>query len=189
MLGTFVIAWLITQAGSLLMLEIGARFAHNRLLLRLGQIAHRKKMRALERIWPLTRVRPAAKRGDIATCTVILSSMIAAKSALSFVFGIVMVFWLPLASVIVPSIVAVHDPGDPGLARWVRKVAILQVTSHALAAALGFALAVKGPLNEKSILSVVDANATLLVLASLASLALALAAGKTEATGIVHRGI
>ncbi len=188
-LGTFVVAWLITQLGSLMMLEIGTRVAGNRHLMRLGGVAHRQKMMALERVWPLTRIRAAVERGDAVKCTVILSSLIALKSAASFVFGIVMVFWLPIVSVIVPSIVAVHDPNDATLGPWVRRVATLQVTSHALAAALGFAMVVAGPLAERPLSSVMQSNTTLVVLASLTSLALALAAGKIEASGVVKRGI
>ena len=144
-LRTFAVAWLATQAGSLLSLQVGARFVDNRHLLRLGALAHRQKLAALDRLWPLTRVRPAVERGQVGTCTVILSSLIAGKSAASLVFGIVMVFWLPIVSAMVPSIVAVHDPDDPSLGPWVRRVAALQVTSHALAAALGFALVVDTP--------------------------------------------
>lgn len=185
---TFAIAWLLTQIASLLMLEAGTRFAGNRLLMRLGEISHRQKMSALERIRPLTRIPDAVARGDTLTCTVILASLIALKSAASLVFGIVMVFWLPLASVLVPSIVAVHDPDDPSLGPWVRRVAALQVTSHALAAALGFALVLAGPLADRSIAEAIDSNVGLLVVASLASLGFAFAAGRAEASGVVKRG-
>ncbi len=188
-LTTFAVAWLATQAGSLIALEIGFRFTDNRHLVRIGALAHRKKMRALERVWPLTRIRPAVERGDAGACSVILSSLIALKSAASLAFGIVMVFWLPLASVMVPSIVAVHDPDDPTLLSWVRRVATWQVTSHALAAALGFALVVAGPLAERPLAEVLRSNVPLVVVASLASLAFALAAGKLEASGVVERGI
>ena len=188
-LGTFAVAWLATQAGSLLSLQVGTRFADNRHLLRLGALAHRQKLAALDRLWPLTRIRPAVERGDVGTCTVILSSLIAGKSAASLVFGVVMVFWLPIVSAMVPSIVAVHDPDDPSLGPWVRRVAALQVTSHALAAALGFAVVVAGPLADRSLRSVVGDNIALVVVTSLLSLGFALAAGKAEATGVVQRGI
>ena len=78
---------------------------------------------------------------------------------------------------------------DPSLVPWVRKVAGLQITSHALAAALGFALALAGPLGDEPLARVVKANTFLILLASLASLAFALAAGVFEARGIVQRGL
>ncbi len=188
-LRTFVVVWLFTQAASLLMLRIGSRYVGNRYLMRIGALSERQKMAALDRIWPLTRVRPAVERGDMGTCTVILSSLIVLKTAASFVFGIVMVFWLPLVSVMVPAIVAVHDPDDPTLGPWVRRVAGLQVTSHALAAALGFMVVYAGPLNGRPLVSVIEANVVLVVLVALASAWFAFAAGKVEAAGIVERGI
>ncbi len=188
-LRTFAVAWLATQACSLIALEIGVRLADNRHLMRIGALAHRKKMRALERVWPLTRIRSAVERGDAGSCSVILSSLITLKSAASLAFGIVMIFWLPLASVMVPSIVALHDPDDPTLLSWVRRVATLQVTSHALAAALGFALVAAGPLAERPLAEVLRADVPLVVAASLASLLFALAAGRLEATGVVERGV
>lgn len=185
----FGVAWVLCQTASLLMLSVGSRFAGHRHLLRIGEVAHRRKMRALETVWPLTRVRPAVSRGDSWTCTVILSSLIILKSAASLVFGVVMVFWLPLASLVVPAIVAVHDPGDPGLSRWIRKVSVLQVTSHGLAAALGYAIALVGPLRGASIAGAIESESVLFVVVCIASLLFAVAAGRAEAAGIMKRGI
>jgi hypothetical protein len=185
----FAAAFLLTQAASLIMLHVGARFVGHRYLLRLGQISHRQKLSALDRIWPLTRVRRAVERDDLSECTAILASLIALKSAASLVFGVAMVFWLPFASLVVPAIVAVHDPDDATLESWVRMVATLQVTSHALGAALGFAIVVVGPLAGVSLASAVVANAWLCAAAVLASLAFAIAAGRAEASGLLERGI
>ncbi len=184
-----VTALALTQTASMLMLWIGSRYSAHRYLVRLASVAQRSKLRALERVWPLTRLRVLAERGDAAMCTVILSSLIAIKSAASLAFGFIMVFWLPLASLLVPSIIAVHDPNDPGLQRWVLKVAMLQVTSHGLAAALGFALVVAGPLSGQPLGALVVGHISLVVLTCVGSLGFATAAGRAEAMGLIKRGI
>lgn len=185
----FVMAWALSQAGALLMLAVGSRIIGHRHVLRVGEAAHRKKMRALDRTWPLTLIRPAIDRGDVRTCVVILSSLIVLKSVSSLVFGIVMVFWLPIASLLVPAIVAVHDPDDPTLASWVRRVATLQVTSHALAAALGFTVVALGPLRGAGVTEIVAENGVLFLIVSAASLVFAIAAGRLEASGVMTRGL
>lgn len=187
--GILGLSWVLTQALSLLMLDIGSRFAGQRHLVELGRIAHRQKMRALERTWPLTRLRRAIQRRDQRSCTIILSSLIALKSLGCLVLGIVMVFWLPIASLFVPAIVAVHDPDDPSLAVWVRRVAALQVTSHALAAAVGFTVIVVGPIGRTPLPSVIATNAALFASVLMIALALAVVAGRVEAHGVVERGI
>ncbi len=185
----FTTVWLLTQAACLLMLRLGSQLANHRYLLRLGRLAHQQKMRSLDRVWPLTRIRPALANGDLNTCIVILSVLIVLKSLASLVVGMVMVFWLPLASMLVPSIVTVHNPDDPGLSHWVRKVAALQVTSHILAASLGFTIFWLGPWAGIPLLEVIGSNIVLIILASLSSLGLAIAAGYSEALGLMQRGI
>ena len=100
-----------------------------------------------------------------------------------------MVFWLPLASIVVPSIVAVHDPDNPSLQKKIRRVATLQVTSHALAAALGFAVFAVGPWAGTSLLEAVGSNPGLVAVVSFASLGFAIAAGKAEAGGLMQLGL
>ncbi len=100
-----------------------------------------------------------------------------------------MVFWLPFASLAVPSLVAVHDPDDPTLASWVLRVATLQVSSHAVAAALGFTVALAGPLAGRPVAEVVGNDTGLFLAASGLSFVLAIAAGRLEAVGVVQRGI
>lgn len=187
--GLFIKAWVISQAASMLMLWLGSLYSGHRYLLRLGEIAHRKKLSALDRVWPLTKIRPLVASRDAAGCTAILSSMIALKSAGSLAFGVFMVFWLPLASLVVPSIIAVHDPDDPSLLPWVQKVAALQITSHAVAAALGFALVVTGPLAGESLSATIGSNVALLVVVGVFSLVFAVAAGSAETSGLMKRGI
>ena len=187
--GLFIKAWALTQAASMLMLWLGSQCASHRYLLRLGRIAHRKKLLALDRVWPLTKIRPLVARRDAAGCAVILSSLIVLKSAASLAFGVIVVFWLPFASLLVPSIIAVHDQNDPSLLPWVRRVAVLQITSHAMAAALGFALVAAGPLTVESLATAIGSNVGLLVLVCVSSLGFAVAAGRAEASGLMQRGI
>jgi len=186
---TFSLCWLLTQIFSVLMLFAGVRYSNHSYLLKIAKIAHHKKMESLERVWPLTKIRPAVARKDAVTCSIILSSLIIFKSVASLVFGILMVFWLPLASFVVPSIIAIHDPDDTSLLPWVKKVSLLQVTSHSLAASLGFVLILAGPLSDESLKTIIVANFELVILVCVASLGFAIAAGRTEAIGIIQRGI
>ena len=188
-LGLVGSAWILTQFLSMAMLELGTRWAGHPRLVRFGRFAHQRKLQALETVWPLTRLRAAAERGAAAPCTVILSSLIVAKSLGCFVFGIVVVFWLPVASLVVPTVVAIHDPDDPTLVSWVRRVAALQVTSHAIAGALGFGLAIVGPLDGVSVSTTLSEHAPLAATGLAASFAFAVAAGRLEASRVVARGI
>lgn len=185
----FGMTWVLTQAGSMLMLHVGSRFAGHPLLLRLGTLAHRQKLQALDSVWPLTRLRRALERRDHIACTAILGSLIALKSVGCLALGIVVVFWLPAASLFVPTIVAVHDPDDTTLMPWVRRVATLQITSHALAASVGFMLVRMGPASGTPLRVAIESNAVLACVAMVTSLALAVAAGRVEALGIMERGI
>jgi hypothetical protein len=182
-------ATVLSLGASLLMLHIGSRLLNHRYLVRLGKIAHQRKLRALERIWPLTRVRPALREGNIGLVTIILSTLILLKSVASLVLGCVMVFWLPFASLIVPAIVYEHDPDDPSLLAWIRKVAALQLTSHVLAAAVGFAAIVAGPLAGVPLAATLESNMVPFTVLCAVSLTFAVAAGKAEATGLARRGI
>jgi hypothetical protein len=186
---SMLVAMVLSLGASLLMLHIGSRLLGQRYLVRLGKTAHQRKLRALDRIWPLTRVRPALADGNTTLVTAVLSTLILVKSAASLVFGIVMVFWLPLASLIVPAIVYEHDPDNPGLAAWVRRVAALQVTSHVLAAAVGFAAILTGPLAGVTLYATIESNLVSFAVPCALSFAFALAAGGAEATGLARHGI
>jgi hypothetical protein len=185
----FSLCWLLTQISSVLMLLVGVRYSNHSYLLKIAKIAHRKKLESLDRIWPLTKIRPAVARKDTIACSIIFSSLIIFKSVASLVFGILMVFWLPMASLVVPSIIAIHDPDDVSLLPWIKKVSFLQVTSHSLAAALGFVLIIAGPLSDEPLKMIILANLKLVVLVCIASLGFAVAAGRIEALGVIQRGI
>ncbi len=146
-------------------------------------------MSALDRYWPLTRIRPAVEGGDEKTCTVILSGLIMLKSLVSFLLGFVVLFWLPIACLLVPSIITVHDPDDPKLVVWVRRVALLQITSHVLAAALGFAIVFHSIVTPTPVYDVVNSNVTLIAVILVLSAGFAIVAGKAEASGLMQRGI
>ncbi|MEM9385993.1 MAG: hypothetical protein AAGA68_13090 [Pseudomonadota bacterium] len=187
--GLFLLSWVLTQAASMFFLQVGERLAGWTPLRRVAESAHRKKLEALDRTWPLTRVRGAIARRDLRECTLILSGLIMVKSLGALLFGIVTVFWLPLASLFVPSIVAVHDPHDSKLREWIHRVAVRQVTSHALAAALGFALFYVGAIGGAGLSATLDSNLALLAVVLLASGGFAVAAGRLEAGGVLERGI
>lgn len=184
-----LVAFVLSEAASLGGLWLGQRLIDRPTLRRIGARSHAQKLRSLDRTWPLTRLRPALKRGDVATVVTIITALVALKSLGSLLFGLITVFWLPLASLIVPSIVAAEDPDDPALRSWVAAVARLQVTSHVAAAALGFAVSVAGPLAGRTITSVLVDNAPLAIAALALSAGFAVAAGRREALGLAKRGI
>jgi len=185
----FVVAWILAQAVSMLMLRLGSRWTDRPLLRRLGEVSHRQKLQALDRVWPLTRLRGAIERRDTRSCTLILASLIALKSLGCFLLGLLMVFWLPIASLLVPAIVTAHDANDESLRRWAHRVATLQVTSHTIAAAMGFAVLTLEAFKTGAVIDALAAHLPLVAVAGLASLGFAIAAGRFEATGVIERGI
>jgi hypothetical protein len=184
-----VLAFARSEAASLGGLTLGGRLIDRPLLRRLGALSHPKKMRALDTVWPMTRIRPALRRGDVATVAAIITSLVLLKSLASLVLGLVTVIWLPLASLIVPTIIAAEDPDDVALRGWVQSVARLQVTSHVVAAAFGLAVTVAGPLAGRSLTGVIREHARLTVTALALSVGFAIAAGRREALGLVERGV
>ena len=193
-LRVLLVSFAACQALSLAALYFGSRLIGREPFARVGRLAEERKIRALETLWPLTRLRPAVSRGDRRTVVGILGALIALKSLLCLPFGLIMVFWLPPASLLVPSIVAAHDPDDPELRMWARRVATLQVTSHALAASVGFSVAYLGPVAEgqfraAALADVVQADAVLFVSAFLLSLVFARWAGHVEADGVFRFGV
>lgn len=184
-----VLVLLIVQTACILMLWIGTRIAGNRFLLWIGEIAHKRKLAALDRYWPLTLLRPAIEQGNTKTCVGVLSILIALKSLGCLLLGIVVVFWLPFASLLVPSIVALHNPDDPSLMASVRNVAVLQVTSHSLAAAIGFAIVALSIQNQVSILEAAGSLWPGMICGIVGSLGFALAAGRSETAMLLRHGI
>jgi hypothetical protein len=182
-----------TEVASILFLYMGSALLDNPILLKLGEKAHVKKIKALDKMWPLTKIRPALAENNPRAVTKILSGLIILKSIMSFFFGILMVVWLPLSSLMVPSIIHLHDPNDPSLQQWVKRVSFFQITSHAVAAALGATLFLEGYMDGSIdfavVVSAMNENMTLVIIVLFASLLFALFAGKVETDGIFKRGI
>ncbi len=185
----FAGAFVLSELASLRGLWLGRRMIQQPWLRQFGAKSHASKMRALATKWPLTRIRPAIARGDVGTVTVIVTSLVVLKSFGSMIFGLLTVFWLPIASLTVPSVIAAEDPNDAELLAWAQGVARLQVTSHVIAAALGFAVTVAGPIAGIHVFQVLQDNPALSVVAMVLSLVFAVAAGRREAQGLVTRGV
>jgi len=182
-------AFALSELASLRGLWLGKRMIQQPWLKQFGAKSHASKMKALATKWPLTLIRPAVRRGDVGTVTLIVTLLVVLKSLGSMIFGLLTVFWLPIASLTVPSVIAAEDPGDPELLAWAQGVARLQVTSHVIAAALGFAVTVAGPLAGIHVFQVLRENVEVSVVALVLSLVFAVAAGRREAQGIVKRGV
>jgi len=183
------LAFALSELASLVGLWLGQRMIDRPLLRRLGARSHAAKMRSLDRVWPMTRIRPALRRADVATVVMIITALVALKSLASLVFGLLTLIWLPLASLVVPTIIAAEDPEDVALRGWVERVARLQVTSHVVAAALGFALTVAGPLAGRSVGVILGENLWLVAAAVAVSAGFAIAAGRQEALELMKRGV
>ncbi len=193
LLKQFLFIFATTEVASILFLYMGTALLDNPMLIKLGEKAHVKKIKALDKMWPLTKIRPALAENNPRAVTAILSALIILKSIMSFFFGILMVVWLPLSSLIVPSIIHLHDPNDPSLQQWVRRVSFFQITSHAVAAALGATFFLEGHIDGSidfaAMVSAMNENMTLVIIVLSASLLFALFAGKVETDGILKRGI
>jgi imidazolonepropionase-like amidohydrolase len=103
---------------------------------------HQRKMEAMEKSPPLILYKRSVDEGRHGLGLMILSTLISLKSLGAAVMGIIMVYWLPLATMLLmPGIIETHRPEQSAFARRVfARVTIAQVTSHAIAAALGFVL-------------------------------------------------
>lgn len=184
---TLAVAVLLAEVLALSALRVGGRWVGRPALGPLGRVLARGKTRSLQR-WPLTRLRAAVERGDAPPVRGIVTALIAAKSAASFVGGIVVLPWLPLAALLVPAIVAAHDPGNAALQGWARRVGGWQVTSHVLAAAPGFAVVWHGPLQGRPLRETLAAHALPIVVLLVLSALCAAVAGRIEADGLLaHR--
>ncbi len=178
---------------SVLMLVLGGHFLNNHLLLKVGKKAHAKKMASLDKIWPLTKIQSLINDGNKLGCHVILSFLIFIKSFLCFFFGMIVIFCLPIACFVVPSIIHIHNPDDPKLQAWIFKVSLLQVTSHTFAASIGaslfFTLNYNYSFSWNSAMALISGNLIFIILALFTSFIFAVVAGHEEMEGIMKRGI
>ena len=103
----------------------------------IGRKMHDQKMAMLDKP-PLRQYQKALDRGRFGTGLFIITALILFKSIGSGLLGLITVFYLPLGVGTIPALAAEH--GDqPGLCRWVAQVTAWQLTSHLLAACVGFA--------------------------------------------------
>ncbi|MDX1643143.1 MAG: hypothetical protein R3244_02175 [Thermoanaerobaculia bacterium] len=181
--------WIPLQIASIVSLWIGSRLTGSPLLMRIGSETYRRKRRAVERVWPLTRLPPALEDGRVATATLILAPAVALKSTVCLAFGGVMVFWLPFAALVVPSILRVHERSEPEFSRWTLTTATLQVTSHSIAAALGFVWTVRWLVSDAGFIEAMSRDPIADIAAGTASLGLAIAAGWLEAVTLERFGL
>lgn len=102
----------------------------------IGRKLYEQKMAALKKP-PLLQYQRAVEQGSFATGLTIITTLILVKSILCGLFGLITVFYLPLAVGTIPALAAQH--GDrPGLRRWVANVTGWQLASHLLAGCVGF---------------------------------------------------
>ena len=68
-------------------------------------------------------------------------------------------------------------------------MSLLQITSHTLAAAIGFAIVIEVIHSGESVIDVSKSRASMVSIVFFLSVGFALAAGKSEASGLMKRGI
>lgn len=102
----------------------------------IGRKLYQQKMVALKKP-PLLQYQRAVEQGNFTTGLTIITTLILVKSIVCGLFGLITVFYLPLAVGTIPALAAEH--GDqPGLRRWVASVTAWQLSSHLLAGCVGF---------------------------------------------------
>ncbi len=181
-----MLTWLICQSLAVIMLRLGFKHIHHNFLSKVGKLAHQQKMKALVKYWPLNQIIPALHRNKKGLCQLILTVLIALKSLMCFVFGPVMLLWLPLAAYAVPAIISAHRTENKKLTEWVSRISIWQVTSHSLAATAG-TLLIFAWWNDNTDIIVGDMTfiMTMIVFIS-ASIISAFVAGKLEAKMLMY---
>ncbi|WP_420640447.1 amidohydrolase family protein [Candidatus Leptofilum sp.] len=184
-----VLLWL--ELACLLAVWVGWRFGPGfAFTRRLAQQIYDRKIEAMETSAPLKAYRRAIDEGRTSAGLTILSVLIGLKSLGAFVMGLVMVFWLPFATLfLMPGIVDAHDSGEGEKSRRVfARVTLMQVTSHAVAAALGFVLTRWWWASEVSLATSVVQNWLVLCAGLVVSMLFAVWAGWLELRAhVVHK--
>ena len=107
-----------------------------RWLQKIGSKMHDQKMAQLARP-PLSWYQVYVDRKVFYPGLAIIAIMILLKSLVSGLFGLIVIFYLPLGVATIPALAEAH--GDqPGLKQWAARVTFMQTLSHLLAAGLGF---------------------------------------------------
>ena len=152
-----------------------------RVLEKMGVRMHRTKLWALEHVWPLTLFQKAWKLQSVAIGTALLAPMILLKSAGCLVLGIAAAAWLPLAMLILPALfLQVEGSQEPLGRKWIHRVIGLQGGSHLVAAAAGTAIQFAAGFRLEELLPQASAHLPLLIVSSLISAGLGIAAGWAE---------
>ncbi len=181
-----VMATVVVALGSWAGYLLGAGVADRPALAGLGRRLYRQKLDALSRA-PLNRYAAAVRRGDLATGTLILAALILAKSLFSGLLGLLVVPYLPLAMVLIPALARAADV-ETGPTSWLIRVSALQMASHGLAAAVGFAATLTWLLTGRSPLAVASASSALTAALLLGSAVTGVLAARLEAVGHIRHG-
>ena len=148
----------------------------------LARQTYDRKITSMEKP-PLRQYKQAVDNGSLVLGASILTVLIALKSLASMVMGVIMAVWLPLATLLlVPGIIDSHDAGQAAQMRATfARVTIVQVSSHAVGAALGFVMTwlAWGP--EESISNLLSTHSATVIWAVTISMLLAALAGWMEA--------
>ncbi len=187
----FLEALVVLELICLLAVWIGWRFGPGMAWTRrLAQQIYHKKIQAMEKSPPLIMYKRAVDEGRNGVGLAILTILISLKSLGAMVMGIIMVFWLPLATLLLmPGIIDAHQPGEAAKARQkFAEVTIAQVSSHAIAAALGYALTKTWWASDTGLWALIVQNSTTVIWTLAASLLVAVLAAWLELrVHVVHK--
>ena len=149
---------------------------------KLAQQTYERKIQAMEKP-PLNQYKQAVDNGNLLLGASILTVLIALKSLASIIMGVIMTVWLPLATLLlVPGIIDSHDKVKAARARATfARVTIVQVSSHAVGAALGLVITwlAWGP--EENISNLLNMHSAIIIWVVVVSMLLAALAGWMEA--------
>ena len=149
---------------------------------KLAQQTYERKIQAMEKP-PLKQYKQAVDNGNLLLGASILTVLIALKILASIIMGVIMTVWLPLATLLlVPGIIDSHDKVKAARARATfARVTIVQVSSHAVGAALGLVITwlAWGP--EESISNLLNMHSVIILWVVVVSMLLAALAGWMEA--------
>lgn len=151
-----------------------------------GRKMYEQKMAMLEKP-PLKQYHEAVKGQKFTFGLAIITFLILLKSFGCALLGLITVFYLPLGVGTIPPLAAQH--GDrPGLRRWVASVTGWQLTSHLLAACIGFSATWLWISDDLSPLKSMAESPVLTVIFLAGSVVTGLVAAWIETTGHFRKG-
>ena len=177
----FALSAMLGGLASLVLFLAGGAAARLAVMQSMGGRMYRTKLWALDRIWPLTLFRVAWERRRVGLGCAVLTPLILMKSAGCLVLGVIVLVWLPLAMLILPSLFSQVDAYQhPEGRRWMHRVILLQGGSHLVAAAAGAAVQVAAGFQLDRLIPTAGEHSTLLIVAVVVSAALGIGAGWAE---------